>query len=179
MAKPRRLGDEGPREDRPAASSLPADPESVARSILLRQLTASAKSRAQLTQALADRNVDAAVAERVLDRFAQVGLIDDRAFAVQWVESRTRTRGLSRRALQAELSRKGIAADDQASALALLSDDDQLEAARGFARKRASGLSNLDEGVAVRRLAGALARRGHPAGLCLEVAREVLAEVRA
>lgn len=175
----RKQGDDGPPDDSPALSTPQADPESMARSILLRQLTASSKSRAQLAQALADRNVDAAVAKRVLDRFTEVGLIDDQAFASLWVESRSRTRGLSRRALQAELARKGISADDQEVALAQLSDEDQLAAAREFAVRKAISVRNLEKPVAVRRVAGALARRGYPPGMCLEVARDALADLDA
>ena len=85
-----------------------ADPESVARKILLDQLTGQARSRKELSDKLASRNVPDDVATRLLDRFEEVGLVDDEAFARAWVESRQRGRGLARRALQQELRRKGI-----------------------------------------------------------------------
>ena len=46
-----------------------ADPRAVARAIVLRQLSASAKSRRQLEDKLADRNVPEDGAREVLDRF--------------------------------------------------------------------------------------------------------------
>ena len=87
----------------------PADPTSVARTILLAKLTGQARSRDELARALDAKNVPIDAANAVLDRFTEVGLIDDQAFAQAWVESRQSTRGLSRRALAAELRRKGIA----------------------------------------------------------------------
>ena len=72
-----------------------ADPESVARTILLSKLTASAKSRRELADALAAKDVPDEMATRVLDRFEQVGLVDDAAFADTWVRSRQAGRGLS------------------------------------------------------------------------------------
>ena len=86
----------------------PADPEQVARTILLRRLEAAPRTRAELATTLRERNVPDEVALRVLDRFEEVGLIDDRVFARMWVESRQRGRNLSGRALRSELRRKGV-----------------------------------------------------------------------
>lgn len=152
------------------------DPEQEARNILLRQLTATAKTRAQLETALAARGVDAELAERLLDRFTEVGLINDAEFAQSWVESRSRNKGLSRRALQRELQRKGISAEDQEAALSGLSDEDQFAAALSYATSRARRMTDQDPLTAKRRLAGALARRGYSPGLCFEVARRVIEE---
>ncbi|MGV1003720.1 MAG: regulatory protein RecX [Candidatus Nanopelagicales bacterium] len=157
---------------------MQAHPEAVARLILLRQLERLPKTRAQLASSLAQRNVEPELAERLLDRFAEVGLIDDAAFASMWVESRSRSKGLSRRALQAELQRKGISREDQESALQQLTDEDQLEAAISFAQGKARRMEGLDPQVARRRLAGALSRRGYGPGISFRVAQQVIAESR-
>jgi len=81
------------------ATDPDADPESVARTILLRQLTDRSRSRAELATALRKKQVPDDVATRLLDRFTEVGLIDDEAFARSWVESRQRSKGLAQRAL--------------------------------------------------------------------------------
>src|SRR5918912_1572315 len=94
-----------------------ADPESVARKILLDQLTGRARSRADLEKKLAQRNVPAELATRLLDRFEEVGLVDDAAFAREWVAQRQQGRGLARRALAQELRRKGIDEDVARDAL--------------------------------------------------------------
>jgi regulatory protein len=56
-----------------------ADPESVARKILLDRLTGAPRSRAELEKALARKNVPDDIARRLLDRFTEVGLVDERA----------------------------------------------------------------------------------------------------
>ncbi|MEO7625070.1 MAG: regulatory protein RecX, partial [Nocardioides sp.] len=88
-----------------------ADPEAVARKILLDALTGQARSRKELADKLAKKDVPGELAEQLLDRFAEVGLIDDEAFAKAWIESRQPGKGLARRALAHELRRKGI--DDE------------------------------------------------------------------
>src|SRR5262249_23326143 len=77
--------------------------EEAARVICLRLLTSGPRTRAQLATALRKRRIPDEVADSVLGRFAEVGLIDDAAFARAWVESRHHGRGLGRRALAAEL----------------------------------------------------------------------------
>ena len=73
------------------------DPESVARGICLRALTGAPKTRQQLAELLSARGVPDDAAEAVLDRYTEVGLIDDAAFARAWVSSRQAGRGLARR----------------------------------------------------------------------------------
>ena len=85
-----------------------ADPESVARTILLNQLTGRARTRSELATKLSQREVPDDVATRLLDRFEEVGLVDDAAFAREWVEQRQSGKGLAKRALAHELRRKGI-----------------------------------------------------------------------
>ena len=46
------------------------------------------RTRAQLAEALRKREVPEEAAEAVLERFSEVGLIDDEAFAAAWVSSR-------------------------------------------------------------------------------------------
>ena len=151
-----------------------ADHEAVARKILLDQLTGQARSRAELEAKLAKRRVPDEVAERLLDRFEEVGLVDDQAFARSWVQSRQAGRGLARRALAHELRRKGI--DDQVAREALDEVDpaDEVEAARMLVRRKLRSVQRLDQTTAVRRLSGMLARKGYPPGVAFRVVREEL-----
>ena len=153
-----------------------ADPESVARTILLDALTGQARSRKELRDKLATKGVPDELAEHLLDRFTEVGLVDDEAFARSWVESRQRSRGLARRALAQELRRKGV--DDEAARTALddLDPAREQEAARLLVRKKLRSLRGVDHATATRRLAGLLARKGYPAGLAFTVVREELGE---
>ena len=84
----------------------------------------------ELADKLAKRGVPHDLAADLLDRFTEVGLIDDGAYARQWVESRHRSRGLAPRALAQELRRKGVGDDEAKAALEQIDDDDQRTAAR-------------------------------------------------
>jgi regulatory protein len=150
------------------------DPESVARGICLRALTGAPKTRQQLADLLAQRDVPDDAAEAVLDRFTEVGLIDDAAFARAWVNSRQAGRGLARRALSAELRAKGVDPEVAAEAVAEVDDEDERAAARRLVERRARGMRRLDRATATRRLMGMLARKGYNGGLAAAVVREVL-----
>ncbi|MGY1743212.1 MULTISPECIES: regulatory protein RecX [unclassified Blastococcus] len=152
----------------------PGDPEAVARAICLRALTGAAKTRRQLEELLARKGVPADAAEAVLDRFSEVGLIDDAAFARAWVGSRQAGRGLSRRALKSELRAKGVDGEDAEEALALVDDQDEWDAARRLVARRVPGLRRVDRETAHRRLMGMLARKGYGSGLAGIVVREAL-----
>jgi regulatory protein len=158
----------------PVAQGPDADPESVARKILLDALTGQARSRKELRDKLAKRDVPDDLAERLLDRFAEVGLVDDEAFARAWVESRRRSRSLARRALAQELRRKGIDDETARTALDELDPDQETESARALVRKKARSMRALDPAVATRRLVGMLARKGYPPGLAYRVVRDEL-----
>jgi regulatory protein len=150
------------------------DPESVARGICLRALTGAPKTRQQLADLLATRGVPDDAAEAVLDRFVEVGLIDDAAFARAWVSSRQAGRGLARRALSAELRAKGVAPEVAAEAVDEVDDDDEREAARRLVDRKLGAMRRLDRATATRRLMGMLARKGHNGGLAAAVVREAL-----
>jgi regulatory protein len=158
----------------PESSEEMRDPESVARGICLRALTGAPKTRQQLADLLAKADVPDDAAEAVLDRYVEVGLIDDAAFARAWVSSRQAGRGLARRALSAELRAKGIEPEVAAVAVEAVGDDDEREAARRLVERKLGGVRRLDRVTATRRLMGMLARKGYNGGLAAAVVREAL-----
>jgi regulatory protein len=157
-----------------AGGGAGADPEEAARQICLRLLAAGPRTRAQLATALRRRRVPEEVAEAVLGRFAEVGLIDDAAFARAWVETRHHGRGLARRALSAELHQRGVAADEVRAAVGSLGDQDEIMTARRLVAKRITASRGRPLPARVRHLVGMLARKGYPAGLAYQVVREAL-----
>jgi len=169
-------GPDGPTPGSGADDAPEPDPESVARSIVLRKLTVAPRSRAQLADDLAARDVPDEVAEAVLDRFTEVGLVDDAAFAEMWVRTRHAGRGLSRSALRRELRAKGVDDETVAEAVETIGDDAEVDAARALVARRLPGMRNLPAEVRMRRLVGQLARKGYPGGLALRVVREALAD---
>ena len=151
-----------------------ADPESVARKILLDQLTGQARSRKELADKLSAKLVPDDVATRLLDRFEEVGLVDDDAFARSWIASRQPGKGLARRALSAELRRKGIDEEVAREALDEIDPADEADAARELVRKKLRSMTNLDDPVRTRRLVGMLARKGYSPGMAFAVVRQEL-----
>ncbi|WP_250906131.1 recombination regulator RecX [Nonomuraea sp. NEAU-A123] len=164
----------GPDEESAAGATPHADPESVARAICLRLLTMAPKTRAQLAEALRKRDVPDEAAETVLDRFSELGLINDEAFAEAWVDSRHHGRGLAKRALAAELRHRGVDSETVNEAVDRLDPDQELETARRLVERKLSSTRGLDPQVRTRRLAGMLARKGYAPGLAFRVIREVL-----
>lgn len=160
----------------PVQAGPPADAEEVARKILLDQLTGQARSRKQLADKLAQRDVPKEIAERLLDRFVEVGLIDDEAFARMWIASRQPGKGLASRALAQELRRKGIDDEIVRETIAEIDPDDEVEAARALVRKKLRSLRNVDRTTATRRLVGLLARKGYGSGMAFSVVREELGD---
>lgn len=150
-----------------------ADPESVARAIALRKLTAQARTRHELDQALLRKGVPPEVSTAVLDRLEETGLVDDEAFAQEWVDSRQQRRHLSRTALRRELQARGVDRDRIDAALADVAPDDELAAARALVAKKAGATRDLAPLVRHRRLAGALARRGFASGIIATVLAEL------
>jgi regulatory protein len=179
---PRRRRRPGPKHpSTPADPELDAtvDPESAARTILLNKLTGQPRTRAELAGTLAERGIPDEVADRVLERFGDVGLIDDAAFAAAWVESRHTGRGLARRALAHELRHRGVEDDLVREAVEELDPVREAATARELVRRKLRTMRRLDGPAgrqsAMRRLLGMLARKGYPAGLAMTIVREELA----
>lgn len=156
------------REDAP---TTPADPAERAREIALRLLSHSPRSCAQLRQKLIDRDVEPALADELVARYVEVGLLDDAALSAQIARTRHNERGLAPRAIRLELQRKGFTAEDIESALEPIDDriDDRAE---HLARKRWDSLAVLDPEVRVRRVVGMLARRGYSPSNALAVVKD-------
>jgi regulatory protein len=160
----------------PQSTSEPSR-EEQARALCLRLLTARARTRAELAGQLRKRGYPGDVSTRVLDRLAQVGLVDDADFAEQWVQSRRRYAGKGKRALAAELRNKGV-------------DDDVIDAALadiGAERDRAEQLVrdklrreklDGDDAKVARRLVAMLARRGYSQPMAYDVVSAELASER-
>lgn len=159
------------------ADALPeADPANVARSIVLARLTAAPRTRSELATTLRERGIPDDIATCVLDRFEEVGLVDDASFARAWVASRHRVRGSARSVLRQELRRKGVDDVRVSEALEEIDDAAERERARALASRKLAGMTAVDPGVRARRVASMLARRGYPTSVAMGVVRELLGE---
>ncbi|MGW2490449.1 recombination regulator RecX [Streptomyces sp. NPDC001606] len=169
--------DEGdPPSSRAERGESSGDPAERARAICLRLLTGTPRTRKQLADALRKREIPEDVAEEVLARFEEVGLIDDGAFAGAWVESRHHGRGLARRALAQELRTKGVDSALIDEAVGRLDSEQEETTARELVARKLRATRGLDRDKRIRRLAGMLARKGYSEGMALRLVRQALEE---
>lgn len=173
----RTSGRRGAKEVDPDAEAAPVDPvkeQRKATDICYALLTARARTRVELKEALLRKGIREETAEVVLGKFDRAGLIDDAAFAEVWVRSRHAYQGLGRRALARELRQKGVADEVAAEAVAAVDDEAEQERARELVRKKLRSMSGVDDQAKIRRLVGALARKGYAEGMAYRVVREEL-----
>ena len=173
-----KAGEPGAAVARPGEDGAGAEPgrapEEQARQLCLRLLTGRPRTRAQLAEAMRRRGIPDDAAAAVLARFAEVGLIDDAAFARAWVESRHHGRGLARRALSAELQQRGVDGQDISVAVSALDPADEIATARRLVAKGLAASRGKPLPTRIRRLVGMLARKGYPAPIAYRVVREAL-----
>jgi regulatory protein len=162
------------------SKSTEASREEQARNLCLRLLTARARTRAELEGQLAKRGYPDEVSQRVLDRLAQVGLVNDEDFAEQWIRSRRANAGKGKRALASELRNKGVANDVITAALADIDAGAERQRAEQLVRDRLrrEKLADDDDSKIARRLVGMLARRGYSQSMAFDVVTSELAGER-
>ncbi len=144
-------------------------------------LDVRARSRQELRGRLIEAEFEPEVIDGVLDDLAAVNLIDDAAFAREWVRQRHARRGKSARALEQELRQKGVDSATRAQALDQIDAADEEATAQALAEKKARSIreapaDRAETDKALRRIVGVLARRGFPPGMSLRIARAALEE---
>ena len=145
----------------------------VARKIALDQLAVRQRSEQELRTVFKRRNVPADVADEVIERFTEVGLIDDASFAQALAESRSKHSLRGRTRIRQELQAKGVEREIADEVLAELDPEQEREAALQLAQRRLRSMARLETQVARRRLAGVLARRGFSGSIVSSVLAEV------
>src|SRR6478609_9764132 len=132
------------------AAGSPGDPDEVARIVCLRLLDRGAHTRAELANALRKRGVPDDSADRVLDRFAELKLVDDAALADGYALAQHRERGLAGRAVALKLRRRGVDEDSVRSAVGQIDRESEVAAATALVERRLRSLRALPEPVQAR-----------------------------
>lgn len=145
-----------------------------AEQLALGALSKGPKTRAEIERLLVRRGVAADEAAECVDRLERSRLVDDALFAQLWVESRHRSRNLSRERMKGELEARGVAEEFIRQALTLVGDEDERAAARRVAIRGLDRNRGADRAVARRRVAGMLMRRGYQAETVWSVLDECL-----
>jgi regulatory protein len=140
----------------------------------LRLLAVRPRTRQELASALRQRGIPREVAADVLERYGEVGMVDDRAFARAWVTSRHHGKGLAGRALARELRRKGVESDAIGEALDEIGGEIEAKTARELVDRRLTSERSGHADATMRRLVGMLARKGYAPGVAFRVVREAM-----
>jgi len=136
-------------------------------------LAVRARSRRELQTRLSRAGFDPEQVEAELERLASVGLIDDEAFARQFVEHAVTSRLAGRRAVATSLAAKGVDRGTVELVLEEIGGDDVSRAAE-LAATRAGRLACLPPEVAFRRLLSVLLRRGYEPSVARKAASDAL-----
>ena len=149
----------------------------AAKQVLLRRLSHAPRTRKELAKDLKDKDISDEVANVALDRFEEVGLINDKALASNYVSSQHERKGLGKNALRQQLRSKGISDDVALEAISQISDDQEFQAAFALACKKIRSLQKDDAKTQLRKIVGVLARKGYSSNLAFRVAKEVITDL--
>ena len=149
----------------------------AAKQVLLRRLSHAPRTRKELAKDLKDKVISDEVANVALDRFEEVGLINDQALASNYVSSQHERKGLGKNALRQQLRAKGVSDDVALEAISQISDDQEFQAAFALACKKIRSLQRDDAKTQLRKIVGVLARKGYSSNLAFSVAKEVIKDL--
>jgi regulatory protein len=161
-------GDETEAEDREAVVEKIGD--TVVRALGRRQL-----SIAETTELLIGQGATDDEAGRLVERYQELGYLNDVALAETLVERLTERSHKSRAIIARELSARQLPRDVVDEALGVLDDQHELDLAVEAALTRIRQLASYDDQTAERRLSGFLARRGFPSSVVREASRQAMA----
>jgi regulatory protein len=144
----------------------------------LNMLALRARSSAELARSLVRKGELKEHVDRAIARLLEQGLLDDAAFAQSFTRAKVLGAQQSKRRVQQDLARKGVARAVTDAAIATVFEEegvDQREVVERAARKKLRSLAKLEPAVRRRRLYAFLARRGYD-GEDIRKAMEVVGE---
>jgi regulatory protein len=130
----------------------------------LAMLAARPRAARDLERMLVRKGEPAGHVATAVERLVALGVLDDAQYARQFIRAKIAGAGLSRRRLQSELWRRGVARDVIDAALAEVMVEDEVDESAQIAQVAAKKLRTLrsaDPATTRRRLYSFLARRGY------------------
>jgi regulatory protein len=139
-----------------------------------------ARSSAELARSLVRKGEPRELVDLAVARLQEQGLLDDAAFAASFTRAKVLGAQQSKRRVQQELARKGVARAVTDAAITTVFEEegvDQREVVEQAARKKLRSLAKLEPMVRRRRLYAFLARRGYDGEDIRRAMDAVLAEI--
>ena len=153
------------------------DPEARlqhARDVAWRSLNRRDRTEAELRHALADKRVEPALIERVLDELREGAYVDDARYAQRFAEDRRRLDAWGADRIERRLRALGVAAEHVEAALAAQGGEEELEAALALLARRFPRPPDGDWPTSARerdRALGMLVRKGYEPELAYDALR--------
>jgi len=160
----------------PEQVSEEIDQNQIAKQVLLRRLSNAPRTRKELAQDLKNKKIEADIAQLALDRFEELGLINDQTYSENFVSTTHERRKLGKKALKQQLKSKGVSEEIANQAISQISEDDEFNAALALALKKIRSIQKDDPQTQIRKIVGLLARKGYSSSLSFQVAKEVINE---
>jgi regulatory protein len=145
----------------------------------LDMLEARARAVTELRRLLIKKGEPPDDVDAAIERLRASGLLDDANFARQLTRSKALGGGHSRRRIQQELAKRGVARDVSDEAIEQVFDEEGVDegaAIERVARKKARMLTGVDAATRKRRLYAFLARRGYDSDRIARALKIVLAD---
>lgn len=151
--------------------------EEEVRQALLKLIERSGKSSGQLRNQLVEKDFPAPIIDQLIDRFIEVGLIDDYALARDFTENAVSRKAKAKSVIARELKAKSFPQEAIDAAISVIDVESELEAAKKLAESRIRQLMKLDPEVRTRRLASFLMRKGYSSSVVWAATRHASGEV--
>ena len=172
------LKDLPPAEDAPKYSLKSVDSiEEDVRKALLKLLERSSKSSGQLRTLLLEKEFPVQLVDQMIDRFIEVGLIDDLSLAKDFTEVAVTRKSKAKSVIARELRAKHFPQEAIDAAISEIDSDSELEAAKKLAETRFRQLLKLEPEVRTRRLSSYLMRKGYSSSVVWAAVRHASGEV--
>ena len=142
-------------------------------------LEVRARAKREIETRLAQKGIEEEIIVQVIAKLVRLELINDAQFAASWVEAKTRVGGnrpVGRRRLSSELYAKGVAKEQIADAVEVVTSDAEMALARAAASKKVRVVPTDRDALQKERqkLMGFLQRRGFGWEVVKQVTRESL-----
>jgi regulatory protein len=132
-----------------------------------------AKSKGELLAHLKTRGVEDDVAQAIIFRLSEAGLVNDNEFARAWAQSRHGHKKISKRIIAGELRQKGVLQESIDEALDEIDEESEYRAAFDLGFKKYNTMSRLEPEVQIRRIQSLLQRKGFSFSIIGRVLKEL------
>jgi regulatory protein len=167
-----------PAEDAPKYSLKSVDSiEEDVRKALLKLLERSSKSSGQLRTLLLEKEFPVQIVDQMIERFIEVGLIDDLALAKDFTEIAVTRKSKAKSVIARELRAKHFPQEAIDAAISEIDSESELDAAKKLAETSFRQLLKLEPEVRTRRLSSYLMRKGYSSSVVWAAVRHASGEV--